>query len=277
MSLYWITDTHFNFLPDTYISSFAKMLLHDKPDISGLVITGDISDGKKLDIHLPQLAETLRFPIYFTLGNHDYYSSSFDYIDKLTENITNRYDNLHWLNKGNCYRDNISIVGVTGWYDSRIGNIHTRIMLNDFGEIEDLWIGKTYKDLLFELIRKRADKEANQLDILLMQEVLDKDSDHVLVCTHVSPYPESSWHEGSLSNNQWLPWFCSIATGNILDKYMEMFPEKQYTVLSGHGHSRGIYKRSDNLIVYSGAAEYFNPFLAGQIKIDNSKIDIDLY
>jgi hypothetical protein len=90
----------------------------------------------------------------------------------------------------------------------------------------------------------------------------------MLIATHVSPYPESSWHEGRRSDRDWMPWFCSHATGEVIDKYAENHPTKKFVVLVGHGHSPGIYERRDNLVVYTGGAKYYFPELAGTIDVD---------
>jgi predicted phosphodiesterase len=273
--LLWLTDIHLNFLRplDTCADQFAKYLMEENPSAEGLIISGDISSGEVLKDHLIQLAKRFTKPIYMVTGNHDYYKNSFAEIDKQISELTKEYSNLHWLNEGNCYLPKASIVGVGGFYDVRIGNAYSCVCLSDFELIEDLVAGYHYRDLLIELVRKRADKEAQKLDLLLQQEIVDIDADLVIVVTHVSPFCGSSWHEGKISNRDWLPWFSSKATGDVIEKYAESFPEKRFVVLSGHGHSPGIYKHSDNLVVYSGKAKYYVPDLAGTINFDTLTIN----
>ena len=271
----WGTDWHLNFLSkEDGAFQFAKCLTEENPDADGLIITGDISSGEVFEEHLTQLSKGFPKNIFFILGNHDYYNSSFKEIDELVTGLTKKYDNLHWLNAGSyCYK-NISIVGVCGWYDLRYGNTQTEVMLNDFRLIEDLWAGLNMRDLAIEMSRKQAAKEADRLDELLFQEICDVDSDVVLIATHVSPYVESCWHDGEPSNRNWLPWFTSRATGDVIDKYAENHPEKKFIVLCGHSHSPGIYERRDNLVVYTGGARYYLPELAGKIDVDNKKIEV---
>lgn len=273
LSLLWLTDPHFNFLKqDDATFRFMQYLVKENPDADGLVITGDISSGEMIETHLKQISQGFSGPIYIITGNHDYYHSSFKEVDKMVAEVTKEYPNLHWLQNGNIYLPSFSIVGAGGWYDARVGNTKTNVELSDFTAIEDLWCGINYRDLIIDKVRKRADKEAEQLDKNLFTEITDTDADTVLVATHVSPFPNSCWHEGKLSDRDWLPWFCSIATGNVLDKYAESFPEKKYVVLCGHSHSSGIYTRSKNLVIYSGGARYYYPELAG--KIDMEKMTI---
>ncbi|MCK9567504.1 metallophosphoesterase [Candidatus Pacearchaeota archaeon] len=271
--LLWTNDIHLNFLKqDDGALRFAQYLMEENPTADGLIIAGDISDGNLLETHLTQLAQGFPKPIYLTTGNHDYYHSSFAKIDELVTGLTKKFDNLHWLNQGNHTYEGISIVGVGGWYDSRQGNCRTRVELSDFTAIEDLWGGLNCRDLMIDLVRKRAAKEAERLDELLFQEMVDVDEDVVLVATHISPYPESCWHKGKQSDREWLPWFCSHVTGEVLDKYAESFPGKKFVVLVGHGHSPGIYERRDNLIVYTGGAIYGYPDVAGTIDVVCGKI-----
>lgn len=271
--LLWLSDSHFNFLEKNGVTKFSQNLIKENPDADALIITGDITSGEVFEEHLTQLAQEFTKPIYFVLGNHDFYNSSFKEIEDITASLTNKFGNLHWLNEVGHIYHGISIVGVGGWYDLRYGNTQTNVMLNDFRLIEDLWAGLNMRDLAIEMSRKRADKEAERLDMLLFKEICNYDTNIVLIATHVSPYLGSSWHEGHQSDRDWLPWFTSRAIGEVIDTYAENNPEKKFVVLSGHGHSPGIYNRYDNLVVYTGKAEYWNPALAGKIDVDNGKIE----
>lgn len=277
-NILWTTDIHLNFLKQRdAVFRFAKYLAEENPNADGLIITGDISDGNLLEEHLTQLTKGFPKPIFFCLGNHDYYHSSFAKIDDLVTGLTKKFDNLHWLNQcSHTYYgvSIVSIVGVCGWYDARQGNSQTRVELSDFTLIEDLWGGLNYRDLMIDLVRQRAAKEAERLDQLLFQEVCNVDADVVLVATHISPYPGSCWHEGKQSDREWLPWFCSHVTGEVIDKYAENHPEKKFIVLCGHGHSPGIYERRENLVVYTGGAKYCFPELAGKIDVECGEIEI---
>jgi predicted phosphohydrolase len=275
MSLLWTTDTHLNFLKrEDGAFRFAQCLAEENPNAEGLIITGDISDGNLIEKHLTQLAQGFPKPIYFVLGNHDYYHASFKKTDDMVTGLTKKFDNLHWLNQGSCSYHGASIVGVCGWYDARQGNSRTRVEIMDFTAIEDLWGGLNYRDLMIDLVRKRAAKEAERLDAMLFEEICNVDADVVLVATHISPYPGSCWHEGGRSDREWLPWFCSHVTGEVLDKYAENHTEKKFVVLCGHGHSPGIYERRENLVVYTGGAKYYFPELAGKIDVANGKIEL---
>ena len=265
-----MTDSHLNFLRrEDGAFRFARCLAEENPTADGIIITGDISSGEVLENHLSQFAQGFSKPIFMVTGNHDYYNSSFKKTDDLVASLTKKFSNLYWLNQGSHSYKGISIVGVGGWYDARYGNSRTPVEIMDFTAIEDLWAGLNYRDLMIELVRKRATKEAERLDALLFEEICGVNADVVLVPTHVSPYLGSCWHEGKLSGRDWTPWFGSATIGEVIDKYAENHPEKKFVVLVGHGHSPGIYLRRNNLDVYTGGAKYGFPDLAGTIDVDN--------
>jgi 3',5'-cyclic-AMP phosphodiesterase len=76
MSSYaWATDTHLDFLKDDNqrLIQFAESLVLTNP--TGIFLTGDISVASKLVFHLSAIERVVQRPIYYTLGNHDYYGS----------------------------------------------------------------------------------------------------------------------------------------------------------------------------------------------------------
>jgi predicted phosphodiesterase len=272
----WASDIHTNFLkPEDGAFKFAQYIAKENPDADGLILTGDISGGEVLEKHLEQLAKGFVKRIWFVIGNHDIYNASFKEIDELLPKLTKKFDNLFYLNEGShllgAHQD-ISLVGVNGWYDAYHGNTRTGVDISDFTAIKELWAGLNSRDLMIELVRERAQKEADRLDALLFEEICNVDANTVIVATHVPPYPEAAWHEGHHSDRDWQPWFTSASIGAVLDKYAENHPNKKFVVLTGHTHSPGIYERRDNLVVYTGGARYYHPDLAGTIDVLNGKI-----
>jgi predicted phosphohydrolase len=269
MSLLWTNDLHFNFLRQKNAAfMFAQYIAEENPNADGLIIAGDISSGEVLEDHLSQLAKGFPKPIYFVLGNHDFYNRSFDETTSIVTGLAKKFKNLCWLNQNNQYNKGLSIVGVGGWYDAYFGNEDTSVDLSDFSLIQNL--RTNYREHLFEIIRNKSKEEAKRLNSLLLDEIYNVDADVVLVVTHVPPFSGAAWHEGNLCDRDWQPWFTSRLTGEVLDKFAELYPEKKFIVLTGHTHSPGIYERQKNLIIYTGKAIYGTPDLAGII--DGDKI-----
>lgn len=72
VQLGWMTDIHLNFLAMPQIDAWLEIIGGDNPDI--LVITGDIGEAHTVADYLIRMVKRLDIPIYFVLGNHDYYN-----------------------------------------------------------------------------------------------------------------------------------------------------------------------------------------------------------
>ena len=84
----------------------------------------------------------------------------------------------------------------------------------------------------------------------------------MILLTRVPPFREACWHEGRVSDDQWLPHMACQAVGEVLLKIMRRHPERQLTVLCGHTHSPGHAKPLANLRVLTGGAAYGAPAVA---------------
>jgi len=70
----WLTDIHINFLKPVQLEKFYQLITDSQPDC--ILISGDIGEAPRLKYYLQQLESRLPVPIYFVLGNHDYYGAS---------------------------------------------------------------------------------------------------------------------------------------------------------------------------------------------------------
>ena len=135
----WATDIHLDFLADPQVLAFAATLATDHPDI--VVLSGDLSHAELLEHHLRLLAQEIACPIYFVLGNHDYYGSSIAAVRQAVAELGARKTRLRWLPAHGvvALSEETAMVGVDGWADARLGDPqHTPVVLNDFIHIEDL-------------------------------------------------------------------------------------------------------------------------------------------
>jgi UDP-2,3-diacylglucosamine pyrophosphatase LpxH len=266
MCLLFCSDIHLDFFrtPDK-AKVFGDCLANEKPDAEGLIIAGDISIASKLEEHLIQLYSGFKKPIYFVLGNHDFWTSSFKEVNKKVLTLTKKIPDLHWLqNEGPIKFETFDMVGVSGWYDAYYGNTKSTIALNDWYSIIELMPGVSYRDLLIQLIREEAGKQAD----VLYKQLKNTTANTIIIVTHVPPYKEASWHEGEMSDyNTWLPWMSSASTGAVIDRYAEANPDKSIVVITGHTHSPGIYQKK-NVTVYTTKAIYGAPDITGKLYKD---------
>src|SRR5579883_2536548 len=259
MRIAWCTDIHLNFLEPDQVAAFCHALAEGLPH--AVLVTGDISESYCLDEHLGMLEEHLGLPIYFVLGNHDYYRGSIATVRREVRDICARSERLRWLSESGVIplSEEAALIGHDGWADGRLGDfLRSHVMLNDYLHIEELAF--LSKRMRLERLHALGDEAADALRPRLA-EALERFA-HVLVATHVPPFREACWHEGAISNDDWLPHFSCRAVGDVLAAAMRERPDRRMTVLCGHTHGEGTATPLPNLTVYTGAAEYGAPRLA---------------
>jgi predicted phosphohydrolase len=262
--LAWATDVHLNFLSSAGMDAFCAALAGEEPD--AILITGDIAEGPTVEPLLSLVAAELKTPIYFVLGNHDYYRSSIPRVRALVTELSQRSPWLSWLPAAGVVPlgPDVALVGVDGWADGRFGDYpRSPVQLNDYLLIAEL-AGLTKAARLAELNRL-GDAEAARLAELL-HEALRKHR-RVIVATHVPPFKEACWHEGRISSDDWLPHFSCRATGEVLRRAALAHPDRKIRVLCGHTHGAGTAEILPNLKVVTGGAEYGEPRVQGTIEL----------
>lgn len=248
----WVTDIHLNFPGAKVLEEFRAAIAHERPDV--LFVTGDIAEAESFEEHLRALARIA--PVYYVLGNHDYYRSS---IERVRASITVPT----WMQTSEPIALGSSIVvGVDGWGDARCGDLTSSVFLSDWLLIDELRI----HDVEQRIARLRAlgEEEARTLRSILARVPA---CERLVVLTHVPPFAEACWHQGNMSAPDWLPWFTCIATGEVLAQWARAHPKTNITVLCGHTHGGGTYQALENLVVHTGGAEYGEPRVERTLEI----------
>ena len=262
--LAWATDVHLNFLSPTGMDAFCAALQHEEPD--AILLTGDIAEAPTVEPLLSIVAAELKTPIYFVLGNHDYYRGSIAAVRAAVADLCRRSSWLAWLPAEGVVplSKNVALVGVDGWADGRLGDyVRSPVVLNDYLLIADL-AGLTRASRL-ERLNALGDAEAARLSELLTPALASHRK--VIVATHVPPFKEACWHEGRISNDDWLPHFTCRATGEVLRRVAQDHPDRTLRVLCGHTHGKGTAEVLPNLKVITGGAEYGEPRVQGTIEL----------
>ena len=130
--------------------------------------------------------------------------------------------------------------------------------MSDFDWIEDLR-GLTRPELVTKLVYlgREAAQEAHTVLVEALAEY-----PKIVMATHYPPFRDACWHEGSISNKEWLPWFTCKAMGDMLLASAEEHPDRQILVLCGHTHSQGKVDILPNLKIWTGGAQYGAPEIA---------------
>lgn len=255
MKLAWVTDIHLDFLGDSDIERFCGEIAGT--DVDGVLVGGDIALAGTFEQALRRMGRQIRKPIWFVLGNHDFYGSSVAAVRERARALSEAGP-IVWLGGVDVVElsPRTGLVGHDGWGDARVGDHEgSTVILNDFFRIEDL--RRTGKAELARRLGRLGDEAAAHLGRVLPP-ALDR-FEHVLVLTHVPPFREACWHEGRISGEDWLPYFTCKAVGDVLLTEAASHAARRMTVLCGHTHSGGEYQALSNLRVLTGAAEYGRP------------------
>jgi Icc protein len=259
-----LTDIHLDFLEPLEIDRLCEEVRQGKPD--GLLISGDISLADRIEHDLQHLETAVPTPIYFVLGNHDYYGSSIAEVRASVEKLCRIATRLHWLTMGGVFRLNTdtALVGHDSWSDGRLGDYaNSPVLLNDYFLIKELsWLEPEER-----LIKLNAlGDEAAAFFEKLLPEAFD-DFARVVLLTHVPPFERACWHDGRISDTNYLPHFSCKAVGDVLLRTMQERPSCRLTVLCGHTHGYGVAQILPNLEVRTGGAVYGKPAVQELIEL----------
>lgn len=258
----WITDIHLNFLDAKARKQFYRSI--DQTDSDAILITGDIADAASICKILSDFSNHTNKNIYFVLGNHDYYSSSVASVRESITMLCSENSKLTWLGNSEIIKLNSDTVllGHDGWADARYGDFdHSTVTLNDSRLIAELFQAFLLnKSSLKNKMQNLADADAKALEQTLMQ-IENLEVKKIIIATHVPPFPECCLHKGKQSDESWLPYFASKATGDILSTFAQQNPAIDVLVLCGHTHSNASIKPYTNLEIKAGSAQYYTPEL----------------
>lgn len=261
MKLIWLSDIHLNFLDKDQRMDFYKKVAAKSGD--HILISGDIADAPSVPNILIEMAETIQKPIHFVLGNHDYYHGQVDVVRAEISTLTQNHPLLHWLPlSGPQMLDaHTLLIGEDTWADGRAGDYaQSTVVLNDSRMIVDL-LQKSLlgKYPLLDAMQSLADQDAKHLKDALEDAIRSYHPKKVIVLIHLPPFEEACLYEGAQANEDYLPFFCSKVSGDVLIQMAEQHPEITFLTLCGHTHNKACVQPRVNLTVKVGTAEYTKP------------------
>jgi 3',5'-cyclic AMP phosphodiesterase CpdA len=270
----WVTDLHLDHAVaaerDRWVSQVASQRYE------GLLISGDIAESSDVVGYLRHIAETLQLPVFFVLGNHDFYGSSIGATVQSVIYACRESPRLHYLTDLEAIplqsfgRDrNTYLVGEDGWGDASEGDYEgSYVRLNDFAQIHDFRAAdpSTWKGMLGKFGADSAERLSAKL------EALPDDARQVLIVTHVPPFRDACWYEGHTTDDNWAPFFVCGQLGRAIRAISQARPQCQYTVLCGHTHHGGIARVEPNLTVHTAEAIYGRPQVAASVDITPERV-----
>lgn len=261
----WATDLHLDAADKAQYIQFCDAVNQMKPD--AVLIGGDVCNGQNALQYLKYLAANISKPIYFVLGNHDYYYGSIYQTRTMAKKLFAESPYLHYLTDGGVFEltPDTALIGHDGWYDGRAGDfLNSTVQLNDYLLIEELK-DLTPKDRLQKL-NALGDEAASYLEATL--KIAFEKYQRVILLTHVPPFKQACFYEGKMCDDNWAPHFVSQVLGEALLRVKESIPNHPLLVLCGHSHSGVDTQIVSDLHVVAGEAELGNPKVQGLIYVN---------
>lgn len=253
MRLAWVTDIHLDRMDEDERLEFAESMKEISTD--ALIITGDIGEAPVTPDYLRLLDERLSIPVYFVLGNHDFWHSTFDEVRGVIGRLSEECKNLIWMSAEDVIQlsPSTAMIGYEGWGDGRAGDIENlSIWPRDFNLIKDL--APLNKNERLEKLNALGDESAEQIRAKLERSV--KTYTEIYLLTHVPPFREACIDSYRICDDKKIPFYCCKSVGDVLLDVMEKNPQSNLTVLCGHSHFECDLRVRDNLRVRVGEAGY---------------------
>ena len=239
----------------------------------GWLLSGDLTDGRELISTLDRLGSCIEPPIYFVLGNHDFYGDSIARTRAKVLRCVREHQGLVYLT--DCppipIGETAYVMGEDGWGDATEGDYEgSYVRLQDFVEIEDFrrTDPQSWKSQLQALGSESAERLRVKLALLPMT------AQNVIVITHVPPFRQACWYEGNTTDDHWAPFFVCGQVGRVLREFASKNPHRNITVICGHTHHAGTAEILDNLTVHTGAAHYGSPKVEGAVSVTRTGVKI---
>ena len=140
----WLTDIHLNFVAKERVADLADGVR--RLGIDSVLVGGDIGESPNFVAYLDELAVRIARPVYFVLGNHDFYRGSIAAVREEARRLSRARRGITWLPDTEFVEltADTALVGHDAWGDGRAADfLEGRMpMLNDCWLIEELAAGR---------------------------------------------------------------------------------------------------------------------------------------
>jgi predicted phosphohydrolase len=265
IKLAWITDPHLDHLEKKDPDALARLgSALDREDATHILLGGDISDSRSFEDKLSRFSKACRRPIYYVLGNHDYYFGSIAEVRKRAAAM--KIPGVQWLPSAGVVDlgGGTALIGHGGWGDARRGDLENFIIFTDYAAIsdlavtidrEDFWVkGFTKRKALVKKLQQLGREAAEALRTDLENAVAEYR--RILILTHVPPFTQTCTYKDGPGTDLGFPGFLWDTMGGILSETAASHPDIEFLTFSGHTHQESRGNIGQNLRAWSASAEY---------------------
>ncbi len=265
IKLAWISDPHFDHLEIKDPGALERMgAALESEGVTHIILGGDIADSRTFEVSLKRILDATRRPIFYVLGNHDYYFGSVADVRRRAAAIN--IPGLKWLPETGIVEldSDTALIGHGGWGDAHRGDMENFIILTDYAAIsdlaatidrEDFWVnGFKKRQALVQKLQELGEDAAENLKLQLDRAMGNYKS--ILILTHVTPLVETCTYKDRPGTAQGFPGFLWDSMGGIIKTAAASNPEIEFLVLSGHTHQESQAQTAENLRAWSSYAEY---------------------
>jgi len=254
----WLTDLHLDTLMPWNLVKFIWHIIQEQP--AGIFLTGDISNGLLTPFHLNLLANFIKCPIYFVIGNHDYHFSSLEKMHDKLRMLCKKHPHLIWMTESEPIplNDEAVLIGTEGWYDAKGGKPNYLRLTFDWFMVKNFRKLPNMQERIKvweEMAQKSAEDIAKKLN-----NAIDQGYKTIYILTHIPCWKEATRDVGTFLEKFWLPYNVNSYMGQALEKIMEEHKKRHAIVLSGHTHTPLSIHVSRNIECRVGNAHYIGIF-----------------
>jgi len=269
----WCTDVHLDHFndDDEKLKKFAESLVEKGP--TGVLITGDISVSPKLVYHLSVIERVVQRPVYFVLGNHDYWGADITKLRGTMKELTNMSSYLKYMPTVPylALSQTTAVVGHDGWYDALYGDWkNSNLIMNDWYNTADFapYVGpktpRSYgapRPVNVQGVVGECQKLAHEGVTHIMNGIKQAVRYHktIVVLTHFPPFEQAHVYNGARGDKYAMPFYTSKMLGDMLLDAARVYPDVRFEVFAGHTHGQYDGQIAKNLFVHVGGATYGRP------------------
>lgn len=248
MKILWLTDTHVDKLAPESYQELLEFIIASKAD--GMWLTGDIGDPPHNIEFLKTLFEKFKKPVYFVLGNHDFYAYKIADMRYEVVQLVKTYPLANYLSETPGFDiDGHIIFGMDCFANT--GQDIIQQMTWDSDHILDL--DAPNESHLKAQLNALAEKDAKRL-LKKCQKQIHNRRQKVSILTHVPPSDALKGQFVVKPLQQKRSVFYSPILSEVLHQLASDFPSIQFNVYSGHIHQTQRYQIAENMMGYVAKA-----------------------